>query len=199
MKRDEFPILVVDDDYIAMDVVVSFLQKEGFPVDTASSARDAIEKLKKTHYEMVIVDLKMPDANGIEVLKEALKTNPDMAVVIVTAYGTLENALEAIKLGAYDYITKPFKLQELLIVTENARQRASLIKENQQLKESVLSMYRCVEETEKMAEKSPEGIVQHLEKLSNLKDMGLLTERELKLLKDRLIGRGRDVQSVSGR
>lgn len=199
MRRDEFSILVVDDDYIARDVVVSLLQKEGYPVDSASDGLEAIRKIQRSHYEMVITDLKMPGADGIEVLKEALRLNPDVAVVIITAYGTLENALEAIKIGAYDYITKPFKLQELLIVVENARQRAALIRENRQLRESILGMYRSVDRAEEAAEKGLSETVQYLERLAGLKDMGLLSEEEVALLKERLIGRIRDAEGAGSR
>ncbi len=199
MRRDEFSILVVDDDYIARDVVISLLQKEGYPVDSASDGLEAIRKIQRAHFEMIITDLKMPGADGIEVLREALRLNPDVAVVIITAYGTLENALEAIKIGAYDYITKPFKLQELLIVVENARHRAGLIRENRQLREAVLGMSRSVEAAEETASKGLAETVEYLERLARLKDMGLLSEEELEFLKDRLIGRIKDAESAGSR
>ena len=116
IKRSDFRILVIDDDEIALDVVVSLLNKEGFTVRSARDGLEGIRALRTEDFDLVITDLKMPGADGIEVLKEAKKLKDNILVVIITAYGTLENALEAIKLGAYDYITKPFKLQELLIL-----------------------------------------------------------------------------------
>ncbi|RME66699.1 MAG: response regulator [Nitrospirae bacterium] len=199
MRRDEFSILVVDDDTIARDVVVSLLQKEGYPVDSASDGLEAIRKLQRNAYHMVITDLKMPGADGIDVLKESLRVNPDIAVVIITAYGTLENALEAIKIGAYDYITKPFKLQELLIVVENARQRAALLLENRQLRQSLVESYRSVETAEEVSEKGLSEMVGYLEKLARLRDMGLLSDEEVGLLKERIMENIRNAEGAGSR
>lgn len=199
MRRDKFSILVVDDDTIARDVVVSLLQKEGYPVDNASDGIEAIRKVQRNNYQMVITDLKMPGADGIDVLKESLRVNPDIAVVIITAYGTLENALEAIKIGAYDYITKPFKLQELLIVVENARQRAGLIMENRELRQGIVELHRSAEAVEEVSQGGIPEMVGYLERLARLRDMGLLSDEEFSLLKEKVLENIKNAEGAGSR
>ena len=111
MKKNGITILVADDDEIVREVIISLLSSEGYTVKAAKDGLEAINILKMENINLVITDLRMPGADGIEVLKEAIKMDPDRAVIILTAYGTLDTALKAIREGAYDYITKPFKME----------------------------------------------------------------------------------------
>ncbi len=199
MQRESFRILVIDDDEIARDVVVSLLSKEGFLVHSAKDGLEGISALKREYFNLVITDLKMPGADGIEVLKSAVKLNPGAAVVILTAYGTLDNALEVMKLGAYDYITKPFKLQELLIVVENAINRAALIEENEELRKHLRETYRDLEAVKAVASKGPEVTLNMLERILRLKEMGIIDAVEVDVLKEKLMQGEADETGIGGR
>jgi DNA-binding NtrC family response regulator len=113
-------ILLVDDDLTALDLMREILQGKDFEVDTSSSVDQAIEKLKSQHYHALITDLKMPKRSGIELLDHVVGTYPDIPVIMLTAYGTIQNAVEALKKGAFDYIAKPVQLDELALVLEKA-------------------------------------------------------------------------------
>lgn len=142
MKKNEFIILVADDDEIARDVVASILGKEGYSVTAARDGHEAISVLGRERVELVITDLRMPGADGFDVLRFALQQDPDRAVVILTAYGTLDTTLEAMDAGAFDYLTKPFKAQEILLLAERAFRRAVLISENRAFRDILRSTYR---------------------------------------------------------
>lgn len=141
MDKRDFTILVADDDDIARDVISSLLAREGYPVRTARDGRGAIDALSGNDIRLVITDLRMPGADGIEVLKHAVKRNHEASVVILTAYGTLDTTLEAIDAGAYDYLTKPFKGQEIVLVTERAFERAALLEQNRMLRAQLRAVY----------------------------------------------------------
>jgi len=98
----------VDDELIVRDSLKDWLTEDGFQVDTAESGPDALEKLTKQSYHLILLDIKMPDMDGVEVLKRAKEMRPDLAVVMMTAYATVETAVEAMKIGALDYLMKPF-------------------------------------------------------------------------------------------
>lgn len=103
-------ILVVDDEQGILDLFKRVLSKEGYKVITSLSGLGALEKAKKEKPNLVILDIRMPGIDGIETLKRIKKIDSKLVVIMLTAYGTLDSAREALKLGAYDYITKPFKL-----------------------------------------------------------------------------------------
>ncbi|VAX27373.1 hypothetical protein MNBD_NITROSPIRAE02-25 [hydrothermal vent metagenome] len=188
MDKKEFKILIVDDDEIARDVVVSLLAREGFSVHSACDGFEGIRALKLELYSLIITDLRMPGADGFEVLKAACNLNPKAAVVILTAYGTLDNAIEAIKFGAYDYITKPFKLQEIIIVVENALKRAELIGENEELRLHLRNTYRDLEMINTVKKNAaPDVIVNFLERLARLRQMDIISEGDVEILKEKLL------------
>ncbi len=145
MEKKDFRILVADDDEIARDVITSLLKREGYAVLSALDGLDAIRILRVEDIGLVITDLRMPGADGIEVLKYAVRSNPDIAVVILTAYGTLDTTLEAIKEGAYDYLTKPFKGQEMILVADRAYNRMVLLQDNKELTRHLRETYRDME------------------------------------------------------
>jgi DNA-binding NtrC family response regulator len=186
-KRD-LRILVADDDEITRDVISSLLSKEGYRVFSAYDGFDAIKTLRGEDIDLVITDLRMPGADGIEVLKHAIKSNPDIAVVILTAYGTLDTTLEAMKEGAYDYLTKPFNLQEIIILAEKALKRAALISENRELAKHLRDTYREIETVRTVAlSNNPEVTTLWLERIERLKVMNVLTVEEAGILKERLV------------
>ena len=106
--RKQFRIMVVDDELIVRDSLRDWLTEDGFQVDTAESGPVALEKLAKQSYHLMLLDIKMPDMDGVEVLKRAKDMRPEIAVVMMTAYATVETAVEAMKIGALDYLMKPF-------------------------------------------------------------------------------------------
>ncbi len=145
MDKSEFKVLIAEDDQIVQDVIVNFLSEEGYPVIVANDGLAALEILRMEDIKLVLTDLRMPGADGMEVLRTSVQMNPRIAVVLLTAYGTLDTALEAMKEGAYDYIVKPFVMQQLLLVVRNAYKLASLINENETLSHQLKETYRCLE------------------------------------------------------
>ncbi len=140
----EVHILVVDDESSIRELLQEYLSLEGYRVDTAKDGNDAYEYLRKFYYDIVLTDLEMPGMNGIELLKKANTHGLNHKFIILTGFGTVETAIMALKLGAVDYILKPFKLEELGLIIKKAIQRRRLEEENIQLKEA-LSLYQISE------------------------------------------------------
>jgi len=188
MDKKNFRILVADDDDIARDVITTLLSREGYFVSAVADGLEAINRLKVEDVYLVITDLKMPGADGIEVLKYAVRSNPDIAVTILTAYGALDTTLEAIKEGAYDYLTKPFKTQEITIIAQRAFQRAQLIADNRELKKNLRETYRDLEMLKNVSlSNNPEVTTGWLERIEKLKNMNVLLAHEAEVLKERLV------------
>lgn len=137
-------ILVVDDDRVIRDVLSDFLSAEGFLVRAVENGVRAIEELQVTPYDMVISDLKMPNMGGLQLLEEIERRGFNVLTVIMTGFGTVESAIEAMKRGAYDYILKPFKLNEVIHIVNRGLERQRLEIENIQLKEAV-NLYKISE------------------------------------------------------
>ena len=135
-------ILLVDDEKSVSSTVGLFLKKEGYTVEEASNGPDAVDRLKIKFFDLVITDLKMKPMDGLEVLRQAKGINPMTEVVVMTAYGTVESGVEAMKLGAYDYIQKPFEKDEFLILVSKALERKQLLTEVQQLQDELKEKYR---------------------------------------------------------
>ncbi len=199
MEKSKFKILVADDAEMVREVIVKFLSEEGYSVVAASDGLAAIRLLRLEDIKLVITDFRMPGADGMEVLRSAMKINPKIAVVIVTAYGTLDTALEVMREGAYDYILKPFKMQELLIVVRNAYNRAILISENEELSNHLRETYRNLEIIRTLGGTKNTAItVDCLERIERLKELSIIDAAEAKILKERLIsgsGEGKDINS----
>ncbi len=109
----QYNIMVVDDEENSRLGLSKILEKSGFKVFTAEDGRDALDKLESANCDLVITDMKMPNMDGIELLKTIKQTNPHIGVIIVTAYGEVDSYLEAMNLGAFEYLNKPFKVDEL--------------------------------------------------------------------------------------
>lgn len=127
-------ILVVDDEISVRDSLVKVLSKVGYITRTAGSGNEALAILDGHHTDIVLSDLKMPDGDGFELLRSIKKSHPAVEVILLTGYGTVEKAVEAMKEGAYDFITKPFKKAMILTTVERAIERQNLAQENKYLK-----------------------------------------------------------------
>jgi DNA-binding NtrC family response regulator len=101
-------ILIVDDELIMRESLAGWLERDGHSVKTASSGEEALEKLTETHFDILLVDIKMEGISGLDVLHKVKENDPDVAVVMITAYGSIPTAIEAMKKGAFDYMLKPF-------------------------------------------------------------------------------------------
>ncbi|MDA8389011.1 MAG: response regulator [Nitrospiraceae bacterium] len=199
MTKRDFRVLVVDDDDIARDVVTSILSREGYPVLAACDGIEAISAIMTDEVGMVVTDFRMPGADGLEVLKAAMRANPDTAVVIITAFGSLEATLEAIAEGAYDYLTKPFKMQEIIIVADRAFKRATLLRENRELREHLRDTYRDVKLLKAVSGgENPCLTAEWLERVEKLRSGNILSAAEAEILKERLI-RGNGVPDTDRR
>lgn len=130
-------ILVVDDDAIIVDSLKEFLLLEGYEADGAEDFDSALTALEKRPYQLIVSDVNMPDGDGFELLRVVKQRYPEVVVIIITGYGTIESAVEAIKLGAYDYLTKPIIDDEIRLVVKRALQQQSLIRENQNLRQQL--------------------------------------------------------------
>ena len=135
-------ILLIDDDLNLSKIISYQLEKNGFRVTTANSGTQGLEFFHKNGFEIVLLDIQMPDISGIRVLEEIRRQNRGVIVIMITAYGSIENALEACRLGADDYITKPFGQEQLLFVIEKALQFRRLQQENTQLRQELVGKYR---------------------------------------------------------
>jgi response regulator RpfG family c-di-GMP phosphodiesterase len=137
-------ILVVDDEKVIRDLLADFLSMKGFVVRTAEDGAAALGELTRGSYDLIISDLKMPKMGGIALLDEIGKTAPDALTVIMTGFGTVETAIDAMKRGAYDYVLKPFKVDEVIHVVQRGLEKRRMAAENMRLKEA-LSLYKVSE------------------------------------------------------
>jgi response regulator RpfG family c-di-GMP phosphodiesterase len=137
-------VLVVDDEKVIREILSDFLTMEGYVVRTVEDGAAAMQELRLRPYDLVISDLKMPNVGGIELLEQIAEQKINVLSVIMTGFGTVETAIEAMKKGAYDYILKPFKVEEVVHVVQRGLERQRLQTENVRLREA-LSLYRVSE------------------------------------------------------
>jgi DNA-binding NtrC family response regulator len=141
MDANREQVLVVDDEEELRNAIVEILTLDGFEVDQASSAEEAAEKLAQTAYDVLITDHNLPGKTGVELLEDSLVRYPEIIGVVITGYGTIETAVNAIKKGAYNYLTKPFKLVELPIMVRKGLKERQLRFENQYLRKQLDEKY----------------------------------------------------------
>lgn len=127
--KNDIRILVVDDDVEVADTVKEFLSKSGYSATAVYGGREALTRFREGDFQLVITDLKMPEIDGIDLLQTVKEIDSKVSVVVITGYGTIESAVKAIKLGAYDFIQKPLRLRELRIIVERALEKYSLARQ----------------------------------------------------------------------
>jgi DNA-binding NtrC family response regulator len=142
MSNERTRILVVDDEEIVRESLGGWLEKDGYFIGSAPEGATALEKIKAERWSILLVDLKMPGVDGLQVLEEAKKLQPDLAVVIMTAYATVDTAVAAMKLGAYDYLVKPFDPEELSMMMQKIVSQQVLVRENAVLRQALRKEYR---------------------------------------------------------
>ena len=134
---DSFRILIVDDELPQLELIGGFLKKQGFDVVEAGGGEKALQIFRQESFDLVLTDQKMPKMSGLDLLKAVRALNPEEAVIVMTAYGSIETAVSAIKEGASDYLTKPLNLDELLHRIETVKERNRLLTENRDLREAL--------------------------------------------------------------
>jgi len=139
---DPFRILVVDDEPAQLELAGGFLKKRGFETVLAESGEKALRSFRDQPFDLVLTDQKMAGMSGLELVHAVRALNPETAVIVMTAYGTIETAVSAIKAGAADYLTKPLNLDELLYRIEQVRERHRLLTENRELREALQGRHR---------------------------------------------------------
>ncbi len=140
-SKNKARVLIVDDEEIVRASCRKLLKPRGYRVSEAENAGSALKLMETMSFDLVLSDLKLPDTSGIELLKDIKEVYPDTEVILMTGYGTVSTAVEAIKLGAYDYVEKPFRPDELVSLAGRAIERKSLREENIRLKKGLSAQY----------------------------------------------------------
>jgi DNA-binding NtrC family response regulator len=166
-------ILVIDDEKSILDLLSVVFEKEGYAVETSLSATRAVELMGNEDFDIIISDIKMPKMSGMELLRYVRKNRPDIPIVMITAYGTIKQAVEALKAGAMDYIVKPFDVEELKIIVAQGLEKKRLKEENLFLKKELKERY----DVEKMIGKSKvmQEIYNLIEKVARTDSTVLIT------------------------
>ena len=142
MKNSKGNILVVEDDKHQRGIIKTILMKEGFFVEDVATGRAAIDLIQQHTFDLVLTDLRLPDMEGTEVLKEVRSQNRPCHVIIITAFGSIPSAIEATKLGAFYYLEKPLEKDQLLLVLQNAVNQVKLLKDNLMLKDQLQERFQ---------------------------------------------------------
>ena len=207
-------LLIVDDDQDMLAVLEELFLQEGYHVETCPNGKEAISRCQAATFDIVVTDIIMPGASGLDVLQEVKKIRPETLVILITGFASLETAIKAIREGAYDYITKPFKVEQLKIAVRNAAEKVSLSRENRRLIQELKRAYEELRLVKKIitpeldnkrlkegktlitgdlpdlaitSSIQPHGsLVEYLERLSLLKAKGLITQEEFELCKKKL-------------
>ena len=140
-------ILIIDDERAIRKTLSEILSFEGYKVDEASDGEEGLKKFKEKTFDLVLCDIKMPKLDGIEFLQRAGEINPDIPIVMISGHGNIETAVEAVKKGAYDFISKPPDLNRLLITIRNAMDKSTLVTETKVLKRKVSRVQEMIGES----------------------------------------------------
>ena len=138
---DKAKVLVVDDEVSIVEVLKALLTREGYNVTTAADGEEALNELREDKFDLMISDIRMQPMDGITLLRKAREVQGHLAVIMITAYATVETAVEAMKNGAFDYVCKPFKIDELLLTVQRALSYEHVLQENETLKENLRTRY----------------------------------------------------------
>jgi two-component system nitrogen regulation response regulator NtrX len=141
-------ILIIDDERAIRNTLGEILQHEGYKIDTAENGEEGFDKFKKNAYDVILCDIKMPKMDGLEFLEKSRDVNPDVPIIMISGHGNIETAVEAVKKGAYDYISKPPDLNRLLITIRNATDKTSLVTEAKVLKRKISKTQHIIGESE---------------------------------------------------
>ena len=166
-------VLIVDDEESFRHMLSVILIKEGYEVEAASTGEEGLQRAAASPFDQILCDIRMPHMDGLEFLREIKKTGAEASIIMMSAYGTMDTAIEAIKLGAYDYISKPFKPDEIVLTLRKAEEREQLRKENQLLRKEVGKEYsfeNIVSKNEEM-----QKIFDVIKKVSQYKSTVLIT------------------------
>jgi len=131
-------IIIIDDEKEICESIEFILEYEGYAVDSTTSANEGINKISSGNFSALLLDIQMPEMSGFEVLKKVKEINPSLSVIIISAHGSIENAIKATKLGAFDFIEKPIDRDKLLISVRNAVEQSNLITENKEIKKNLI-------------------------------------------------------------
>jgi response regulator RpfG family c-di-GMP phosphodiesterase len=145
LEQEPSRILVVDDEMVIRQILADFLSMEGYQVEIAEDGQEALERLAAAPFDILISDMKMPRMGGIELIETVKQREIDVLTVIMTAYGTVETAIDAMKKGAYDFLLKPFKMEEVIRVVQRGLENRRLTRENMILRETI-ALYKASEE-----------------------------------------------------
>lgn len=135
-------ILIVDDERVQGEMLAGFLKKQGHRPEIAENGRQALEKFKSGNFDLILTDQRMPEMEGLQLLREIKRLNPETIVILMTAFGSVSSAVTAMKEGAYDYLTKPIDLDELLILIQRVEKEINLSRENRLLKEQLKEKFK---------------------------------------------------------
>ncbi len=141
-------ILIIDDEKAIRKTLTEILSFEGYKIEEAADGEEGLKKFKEKNYDLVLCDIKMPKLDGIEFLQKAGESNPDVPIIMISGHGNIETAVEAVKKGAFDYISKPPDLNRLLITIRNAMDKGSLVTETKVLKRKVSRVQEMIGESE---------------------------------------------------
>ena len=148
-KSQDVRILVVDDEPMMSDSLRQHLVDEGYSVDTAASGAEAIDLFDGGAHHLVICDLQLPDMDGLTLLRHMKDAKPNTEVIVVTGYGSVQTAVEAIKAGAFYFVEKPFDFEELLPLAEKALERRQLMAETENMRRQLVKVERLLDEIER--------------------------------------------------
>ena len=143
-------ILIIDDEKAIRKTLTEILSFEGYKIEEAADGEEGLRKFKEKNYDLVLCDIKMPKLDGIEFLQKAGESNPDIPIIMISGHGNIETAVEAVKKGAYDYISKPPDLNRLLITIRNAMDKSNLVTETKVLKRKVSRVQEMIGDSEKI-------------------------------------------------
>ncbi len=214
-RLNHMEILIAEDEKNIGDLLVELLSDKNREITVVHNGLEAIQLLDQRPFDLLITDLMMPEVDGMEVLHHAKSLYPDIQAIIITGYASLETAIQAVKEGAYDYLRKPFRLEELKISVDNACERIALIRENNRLIENIKRMQGEFPQGETDSQGESEDAVSslmggadifqplmletgvaagtrtldELERLGKLRQQGVITEEEFVRLKEKLLNR----------
>jgi len=186
-NNETLQILVVEDSKPLREMLAHVLKDDGSQVESARDGKEALDKYYGAAYDLIITDLNMPEVTGIELIKKIREQDDLVEFIIITGYASLESAVDAIKAGAFDYIIKPFKVEELKVAVRNVRDKIILKKRNKVLVEKLRSFYEEIDRYKYTKVTSyTEKIIKEIENLNRLRKEGLLKDEEFEKFKKRI-------------